>query len=191
MLAVFAVIVWSSPTARQQAETWALGVLLAVTLSIVLAGNVMVVNAIGAADWTDAQADSLGPGRPGYETGHGLAAIGMWSTVAATILLALVLLRRHLISRNQAIAATELREGVAKFTTQRRVGHLTNKIFYPCDASNPFPRGLRGIVGHRADPLDRWRRSGPKALYPRVLVDLSVTTFVGFDAAAPEVFPQR
>jgi hypothetical protein len=106
MLAVFAVIVWSSSGARRRPEIWALGGLLGITLSMVLIGNLEVVNAIGGQTWTDAQADSLGPGRVGFASGHTLSEVGMWSTVAVTLMIAIVLLRRHLLTRRQAITAS-------------------------------------------------------------------------------------
>ena len=45
---------------------------------VVLAGNVRVIDAIGAATWNDAQASQLGPTRPGFASGHDLDELGAW-----------------------------------------------------------------------------------------------------------------
>lgn len=68
-------------------------------------GNLRVVDAIGGADWSAEQADALGAGLPGFESGHDLAGISMWLAVAAAVVLAIVLLLRSQISRGVAIGA--------------------------------------------------------------------------------------
>src|SRR4051812_43405755 len=48
----------------------------------VLVGNIRVVNAIGAANWTFEEADRLGGSRPGYKSGHDLAEVSSFIAVA-------------------------------------------------------------------------------------------------------------
>jgi hypothetical protein len=106
MLALLATILWSAPSARRYATTWLLGLGLAAMLALTLVGNLMVVNAIEGTNWTDAQAASLGPAHSGFEAGHTLAGIGMWGAAAATLAIGLYLFWRHLLTRNQVIAAS-------------------------------------------------------------------------------------
>jgi hypothetical protein len=104
MMAVYAVIVWAIPS-RRSPGVWIAGVLLFVALLIVMAGNLRVVDAIDGENWTDEQADTLGPGRSGFDSGHTLATVGMWSAVGATVLLAVVLLVQHVIRWPVAVGA--------------------------------------------------------------------------------------
>ena len=76
-----------------------------VPVLLVLAGNVQVIDAIDGATWSDTQASQLGPARPGFESGHDLAALGAWGAVLATILAAGLLWRRQLASAKVAAAA--------------------------------------------------------------------------------------
>ena len=88
MAAVLSVVVWSAPAVlRRRVELWvlAVGVLGASLLSTV--ANLRVVDAIGADDWSDAQAGVLGPARPGFSSGHELAERAMWFVVVAAVLL--------------------------------------------------------------------------------------------------------
>jgi hypothetical protein len=54
-------------------------------------GTLQVVDAIGGASWNDAQADRLGPSRPGFESGHDLAGLGMSVVVAGAVAFAPVM----------------------------------------------------------------------------------------------------
>jgi len=65
-----------------------------------------VVDAIGGATWSDAQASQLGPTRPGFESGHDVAALGAWGAVLATILAAGLWHRRSVSAKVAAAAAT-------------------------------------------------------------------------------------
>ncbi len=108
MMAIYGVIVWATPRGHHNAVLWACGALLLVALVIVMVGNVRVVNAIGGQAWSDEEADALGSGRPGFTSGHDLATIGMFASVAATILLAIVLLVGKHVHRATAIVAVVL-----------------------------------------------------------------------------------
>ena len=58
---------------RRQPLVWLLAAaVLAGALAVTIA-NVRVVDAIGSNNWSDAQADALGPARPGFSSGHDLA----------------------------------------------------------------------------------------------------------------------
>jgi hypothetical protein len=72
---------------------------------VVMAGNVRVIDAIGGATWSDAQASQLGPTRPGFESGHELAELGAWGAVLATMLAAGLLWLRRLVSAKVAAVA--------------------------------------------------------------------------------------
>ena len=76
-----------------------------VAACLVLLGNLRVIHAIAGDAWTDTQANILGPARPGFASGHSLAEFGEWSTLAAVILLTVVLLMRGVVRRGPAIAA--------------------------------------------------------------------------------------
>ena len=69
-----AVLLWAVPSQeRKQPVLWCLAaIVLAAALTITVA-NVHIVDAIGPENWSDAQASSLGPSRPGFTAGHTLA----------------------------------------------------------------------------------------------------------------------
>ena len=106
MVFLSAVLVWALPgRGRRDLLLWLLlGAAIASCL-LVLAGNVQVIDAIDGATWSDGQASQLGPARPGFESGHDLAALGAWGVVLATILAAGLLWRRRLVSAKVAAAA--------------------------------------------------------------------------------------
>jgi hypothetical protein len=106
MVFLSAVLVWALPRrGRRDLLLWLLlGAAIASCL-LVLAGNVQVIDAIDGATWSDTQASQLGPARPGFESGHDLAALGAWGAVLATILAAGLLWRRKLVSAKVAAAA--------------------------------------------------------------------------------------
>jgi hypothetical protein len=93
------------PSARRYIDVWiACGAWVGALVGVAI-GNLRVVDAIGVADWTDEQADALGAGLNGFESGHDLAEMSMWLGVAAAIILAIVLLVRGQIGRGVAIGA--------------------------------------------------------------------------------------
>jgi hypothetical protein len=106
MAFLFAVLLWALPgRGRRDLLLWLLVAGAIVSCLVVLAGNVRVIDAIGGATWSDAQASQLGPTRPGFESGHDLAELGAWGAVLATMLAAGLLWRRRLVSAKVAAAA--------------------------------------------------------------------------------------
>jgi hypothetical protein len=102
------VIMWAAPDARRRVDVWVVVGLLAVASLVVMLGNLQVVNAIAGDSWNDAQANALGPARPGFESGHSMVALGEMA-MAATLVLLIVVLRVHEIIRSgPAIGATGL-----------------------------------------------------------------------------------
>jgi hypothetical protein len=103
--ALIAIVLWSTPSARRYPDVWiACGAWIAALVGVAI-GNLRVVDAIGTADWSNEQADALGAGLRGFESGHDLAEISSWLGVAAAIVLAIVLLFRGQIGRGVAIGA--------------------------------------------------------------------------------------
>ena len=101
-----AVLLWALPgRGRRDPVLWLLLATAIASCLVVLAGNVRVIDAIGAATWNDAQASQLGPTRPGFESGHDLAEVGAWGAVLATMLVAGLLWLRGLVSARVAVAA--------------------------------------------------------------------------------------
>jgi len=75
------------------------------SLVAVSIGNLRVVDAIGGADWTDEQADALGAGLPGFESGHSLAQTSAYVAVMVAIALTVVMRVRGHIGTGLAIGA--------------------------------------------------------------------------------------
>ena len=101
-----AVLLWALPSrGRRDPLLWLLVAAAIACCLVVLAGNVRVIDAIGGANWNDAQASQLGPTRPGFESGHDLAELGGWGAVLATMLVAGLLWLRGLVSARVAVAA--------------------------------------------------------------------------------------
>lgn len=106
---LLAVIVWSVRLPpRDRAVTGALALVMVGAMSRVTAGNLRVVEAIGGEDWSLEEADSLGPSRPGFVSGHDLAETWMWIVVAAALALMGWLRWRRAISSRTTIAAVAL-----------------------------------------------------------------------------------
>jgi hypothetical protein len=106
MVFLSAVLLWALPRrGRRDPLLWLLIAAAIASCMVVMAGNVRVVDAIGGATWSDAQASQLGPTRPGFESGHDLAALGAWGAVLATMLAAGLLWLRTLASAKVAAAA--------------------------------------------------------------------------------------
>src|SRR5215204_2736862 len=106
MVFLSAVLLWALPgRGRRDPVLWLLLATAIASCLVVLAGNVRVIDAIGGANWNDAQASQLGPTRPGFESGHDLAELGAWGAVLATMLVAGLLWLRGLMSARVAVAA--------------------------------------------------------------------------------------
>src|SRR5262249_40962509 len=97
--ALVSIILWSTPQARRQIDViLACGVWLGSLFGVAL-GNLRVVDAIAGADWTDDQADVLGEGLRGFESGHDLAALCSLLGVGAAIGLTIALFMRSHVSQ--------------------------------------------------------------------------------------------
>jgi hypothetical protein len=106
MVFLSAVLLWALPGhGRRDLLLWLLLAAAIASCLVVMAGNVRVIDAIDGATWSDTQASQLGPTRPGFESGHDLAALGAWGAVLATMLAAGLLWRRGLASAKVAAAA--------------------------------------------------------------------------------------
>ena len=107
MIFLSAVLLWALPSrGRRDRLLWLLLAAAIASCLVVLVGNVRVIEAIDGATWTDAQANQLGPSRPGFESGHDLAQLGAWGAVLATMLTAGLLWQRWLVSAKVAAVAT-------------------------------------------------------------------------------------
>ena len=106
MIFLSAVLLWALPgRGRRDRLLWLLLAAAIASCLVALAGNVRVIDAIGAATWNYAQASQLGPTRPGFESGHDLAELGAWGAVLATMLVAGLLWLRGSASARVAVAA--------------------------------------------------------------------------------------
>jgi hypothetical protein len=74
----------------------------------VLVGNVRVVDAIGSANWSDAEASVLGPSRPGFESGHDLADVASLLAVAGALVVVGAVWRVGRVSTRVAIVSAAL-----------------------------------------------------------------------------------
>lgn len=102
-----AVLLWAVPSReRKQPVLWCLAaIVLAAALTITVA-NVRIVDAIGSDNWSDAQASSLGPARPGFTDGHELAEhAGLVISGAALLLVGWMAWRRAVNAVVAGIAA--------------------------------------------------------------------------------------
>jgi hypothetical protein len=84
------VLVWAlAKGERRQPVVWLLSAAVVAGALAVTIANVRIVDAIGSNNWSDAQADALGPARPGFISGHDLAdRASLALSVAATALAA-------------------------------------------------------------------------------------------------------
>jgi hypothetical protein len=106
LLAVLSLIVWSAPAVvRRRIELWVLGSAVLGASLLSTSANMRIVDAIGANDWSDVEAGSLGPARPGFRSGHELAERAMWLVVGAAVLLIVWLRLRRAVSTRVAIGA--------------------------------------------------------------------------------------
>ncbi len=98
-VAVLAVIFWALPRDRRPMLAWVAALVILVGVGLVTVGNLQVVDAIGDEAWNDAQAERLGPSRPGFDEGHDLASVGMWIVVAGAVAFAVILMVIGAIAR--------------------------------------------------------------------------------------------
>ena len=104
-----AVLVWASPPLlRRRPELWALAAAVAASAVIPTVGNLRVVTAIGADDWTDSQASASGPSRPGFGSGHALAERGVLYVIGFAVLLAAWLWHKHAVGKGVGLTAIVL-----------------------------------------------------------------------------------
>ena len=109
MTFIIAVLVWAAPSQiRRRVELWILSAAVLLSGFFATAGNLRVVDAIGNNNWSDPQAGSLGPSRPGFSSGHDLAERSSLIIVACAVLLAVWMLRRHAVATRVGIAAIVL-----------------------------------------------------------------------------------
>jgi hypothetical protein len=106
--AVVGIIMWSTPMSRRQLDVLLACAAWLTALAGVAVGNLRVVDAIGNENWTDEQADALGEGLRGFESGHDFAQVSAFLAIAAAIVLAVVLLIRHYIGRGVLIGSIAL-----------------------------------------------------------------------------------
>jgi hypothetical protein len=104
-VALVGTLLWAMPTARRQLDVVAACVAWLLAVGGVTLGNLRVVDAIGDANWSDEQADVLGAGLPGFESGHDLAQVASLVAVGAAIVLSVVLFLRTHVGRRVAIGA--------------------------------------------------------------------------------------
>ena len=103
--ACVATLLWSTPRARKQPDVLIACAAWFAALVGVAIGNLRVVDAIGGANWADDQADTLGTGLPGFESGHDLAGTCAYLAMAAAILLTILLRARRHIGTGVSIGA--------------------------------------------------------------------------------------
>jgi hypothetical protein len=105
VVTLVAVILWAVPGGRRATALWGASAVLVGGLIIVFVGNVRVVNAIGKDNWSDAQADALGPARTGFTSGHSLTDEGILLVLIAATLVTIVLLARKRVTKAVGIGA--------------------------------------------------------------------------------------
>ncbi len=104
-----AVLVWAIPgNVRRRAELWLLTAAVVTAALVATIGNLRIVDAIGADNWSMDEAGALGPLRPGYTSGHELAERGAYAVVVAVVGLAAWLWWRWAIHPGVAIGAIAL-----------------------------------------------------------------------------------
>jgi hypothetical protein len=78
LIPLLALMIWALPERdRRRPLIWIAALVIVVGGVIDTIGNLEVVDAIGDATWNDAEAQRIGPTRPGFEEGHDLAGLGM------------------------------------------------------------------------------------------------------------------
>lgn len=105
VMAMFAIIVWATPSSKRTWTVWLAGALLALSLAPAAIGNYQVVDALEGTNYSDGQATALIGTLPGLEEGHDLAERWMLLPAIAATLLAAALWRNKSISLGVAIAA--------------------------------------------------------------------------------------
>ena len=102
-----AVLLWAVPSRdRKQPVLWSLAALVLAAAFTITVANIRIVDAVGSDNWSDAQASSLGPSRPGFTAGHKLADhAGLAITGAALLLVGWMAWRRAVNVVVAAVAA--------------------------------------------------------------------------------------
>lgn len=106
MAALLAIVLWATPKGHC---SWAIrlaSLAYLFGLAAIVVGNLRVVDAIGARNWSDDEASALGEGVVGFESGHSLSAQGELVSVLASLALIWALRARRAIPTGLAIGAT-------------------------------------------------------------------------------------
>ena len=104
-----AVTVWAlAGSERRRPELWLLVAVIVGAAAAVTAGNVQVVDVIGADDWSTEQAEALGSMRPGFAAGHDLAKVAAYGAEIGVAALAAWLAHRRAVPVGVAVGAVVL-----------------------------------------------------------------------------------
>jgi hypothetical protein len=104
--AAIAVLLWAIPAEeRRQPVLWCLAALVLAAAALVTVANVRVVDAIGSDVWSGAEADRLGPSRPGFMAAHDLVDRANLALTGAAVALVVWMAWRRLVSGVVAFAA--------------------------------------------------------------------------------------
>ena len=106
MAAFLAIVLWATPKGRSSWAVRLASLAYLCGLVTIVVGNLRVVDAIGARNWSDDEASALGAGVVGFESGHRLSAQGELVAVLASLALIWALRSRHAIPTGLAIGAT-------------------------------------------------------------------------------------
>lgn len=106
LTAATSILLWALPRSeRRQPVLWLLAAAVLASALAITVANVRVVDAIGGNNWTDEQADALGPALAGFTSGHDLAEKAGWAITVAAVLLAGWLGLRRAVHRGAALVA--------------------------------------------------------------------------------------
>ncbi len=108
LIPLLAVVIWALPPDRRRVGVWGATLVIIVGAVVDVSGNLKVIDAIGGAQWNDAQAARLGSSHPGFEGGHSLADIGMRIIVAGAMAFALLLVAYRAVRPTVGIASAAL-----------------------------------------------------------------------------------
>jgi hypothetical protein len=100
------ITIWASAAGlRRHPAFWLLNASIVASIAVVYAANMQIVHAIGAERWTNDQASTLGPTRPGFEASHLLTERAEWASAAIVIALAVCLARWHALKASVTATA--------------------------------------------------------------------------------------
>ncbi|CAN5611132.1 hypothetical protein BH24ACT26_BH24ACT26_09070 [soil metagenome] len=109
LLPLLALMIWALPHKdRYYPLIWIAALVIVVGGVIDTIGNLQVIDAIGDAAWSDAQAERLGSARPGFEEGHDLAGVGMSIITAGAIAFAAAIALTRNVRPVTALASAAL-----------------------------------------------------------------------------------